>query len=123
MASQQQVLLSTIAASSLLVAYALSPPQGRHPYLLWATLAVGLGFSQEVVDLCRNTKQQEDWGKWRVEDFLSGKEKATDDTEQDLNGEALRDRMETWRVSQKIRTGISGFGWAMTVVGIWGDIY
>lgn len=75
------------------------------------------------MDLCRGTKQQEDWGNWGVEDFLSGKEKATDDNEGNLNGEALRDRMETWRVSQKIRTGISGFGWAMTVVGIWGDFY
>lgn len=75
------------------------------------------------MDLYRGTKQQEDWGKWGVEDFLSGKEKAIDDTEQNLNGEALRDRMETWRVSQKIRTWISGFGWAMTVVGIWGDFY
>lgn len=75
------------------------------------------------MDLYRGTKQQEGWGKWGVEDFLSGKEKAIDDTEQNLNGEALRDRMETWRVSQKIRTCISGFGWAMTVVGIWGDFY
>lgn len=123
MTSQQQVLLSTIAASSLLVAYALSPPRGRHPYLLWATLAVGLGFGQEVVDLYWGIKQQEDTGNWAVEDFLSGKGKATDDTEQNLNGEALRDQMETWRASQKIRTGISGFGWAMTVVGIWGDFY
>lgn len=123
MTAQQQVLLSTIAASSLLVAYALSPPRGRHPYLLWATLAVGLGFGQEVVDLFRGIKQQEDTRNWAVEDFLSGKGKAVDDTEQNLNGEALRDRMETWRASQKIRTGISGLGWAMTVVGIWGDFY
>lgn len=123
MTSQQQVLLSTIAASSLLIAYALSPPQGRHPYLLWATLAVGLGFGQEVADLCRGIKQQEFTGNWAVEDFLNGKEKVTDDSESNLNGEALRDRMETWRASQKIRTGISGFGWALTVVGIWGDFY
>lgn len=75
------------------------------------------------MDLWGGTKQQEDWGKWGVEDFLSGKEKDKDDTEQNLNGEALRDRMEAWRVSQKIRTGISGFGWAMTVIGIWGDFY
>lgn len=123
MTSQQQVLLSTIAASSLLIAYALSPPQGRHPYLLWATLAVGLGFGQEVADLCRGIKQQEFTGNWAVEDFLNGKEKVTDGSESNLNGEALRDRMETWRASQKIRTGISGFGWALTVVGIWGDFY
>lgn len=58
-----------------------------------------------------------------MEDFLNGKEKVTDDSESNLNGEALRDRMETWRASQKIRTGISGFGWALTVVGIWGDFY
>lgn len=75
------------------------------------------------MDLCRGIKQQEAMGNWGVEDFLSGKEKSTDDNEQSLNGEALGDRMETWRASQKIRTGISGFGWAMTVVGIWGDFY
>lgn len=75
------------------------------------------------MDLCRGTKQQEFTGNWAVEDFLNGKEKVTDDSESNLNGEALRDRMETWRASQKIRTGISGFGWALTVVGIWGDFY
>lgn len=75
------------------------------------------------MDLCRGIKQQEFTGNWAVEDFLNGKEKVTDDSESNLNGEALRDRMETWRASQKIRTGISGFGWALTVVGIWGDFY
>lgn len=75
------------------------------------------------MDLCRGIKQQEFTGNWAVEDFLNGKEKITDDSESNLNGEALRDRMETWRASQKIRTGISGFGWALTVVGIWGDFY
>lgn len=75
------------------------------------------------MDLCRGIKQQKFTGNWAVEDFLNGKEKITDDSESNLNGEALRDRMETWRASQKIRTGISGFGWALTVVGIWGDFY
>lgn len=75
------------------------------------------------MDLCRGIKQQEGTGTWAVEDFLSGKATATDDSEQTLNGEALGDLMETWRASQKIKTGISGFGWAMTVVGIWGDFY
>lgn len=38
-----------------------------------------------------------------------------------MNGEVLREGMETWRDRQKLKTGIWGVGWAMCVVGLWGD--
>jgi len=41
--------------------------------------------------------------------------------ERDLNGEEIRRGIESWRALQAVRAGISGLGFIMAVVGIWGD--
>ncbi len=43
------------------------------------------------------------------------------DEEGNVNGEVVREGMEVWKVKQKIKAGIWGVGWAMAVVGLWGD--
>ncbi len=83
---------------------------------------VGCGFWQEVAYLWRG-KGDEETRPWGVEEFGHGKEKGSEEDVETLNGEALRDRMEAWKASQLIRTGVWGLGWAMSVVGIWGDVY
>ena len=50
------------------------------------------------------------------EGTLSGEE-----AEEDVNGEEVREQMEGFVVSQVLRTAIAGIGFAMSVVGIWGD--
>ena len=40
---------------------------------------------------------------------------------ENINGEMVREGMERWRAAQWARTGVAGMGFAMSVVGIWGD--
>lgn len=46
---------------------------------------------------------------------------ASDTDSEEVNGEEIRKAMEAFRFSQSIRTLLSGLGFAMSVVGIWGD--
>ena len=41
--------------------------------------------------------------------------------DEDVNGEEVRLQMEGFLKSQLARTAIAGVGFAMSVVGIWGD--
>jgi len=41
--------------------------------------------------------------------------------EEAVNGEEVREQMEGFMVSQVVRTVVAGIGFAMSVVGIWGD--
>lgn len=50
------------------------------------------------------------------EGTLSGEE-----LEDEVNGEEVREQMEGFMTSQVIRTVVAGIGFAMSVVGIWGD--
>ena len=49
---------------------------------------------------------------------LASSEEEVDD---DVNGEEVREEMEVFMQSQVIRTVVAGLGFAMSVVGIWGD--
>jgi len=44
-----------------------------------------------------------------------------EDMDEDVNGEEVREQMEGFMLSQVVRTVIAGIGFAMGVVGIWGD--
>ena len=47
---------------------------------------------------------------------------ASDEGEEaDVNGEELRSAMEGFRLSQSVRLALTGVGFAMSLVGIWGD--
>ncbi len=46
---------------------------------------------------------------------------ASDEAEEDVNGEELRTSMEGFRLSQGVRLALAGTGFAMSLVGIWGD--
>lgn len=50
------------------------------------------------------------------EGTMSGEE-----AEEEVNGEEVRQQMEGFKMSQIVRTAVAGFGFAMSVVGIWGD--
>lgn len=50
------------------------------------------------------------------EGTMSGEE-----MEEEVNGEEVRHQMEGFKLSQIVRTGIAGLGFAMSIVGIWGD--
>lgn len=130
--SRHQVLLSTLSASSFIMAYLLSPSRSRHPYLLWASLAVGLGWSGEAYASVKRRVSRKKTGR---ENASSAGRKAnrivkegswTEDEEWvsdegNVNGEVVREGMNGWRVKQGLKAGVWGLGWAMAVVGLWGD--
>lgn len=45
----------------------------------------------------------------------------SDEGEEEINGEEVRSAMEGFKFSQSVRAGISAVGFAMSVVGLWGD--
>lgn len=111
------------------MAYLLSPSRLRHPYLLWASLAVGLGWGGEAyasvkrrvprkregtVDADRKSNRAVKEGSWTEdEEWVSD--------EGNVNGEVVREGMNGWRVKQGVKAGVWSVGWAMAVVGLWGD--
>lgn len=50
------------------------------------------------------------------EGTMSGEE-----MDEDVNGEEVREQMEGFMTSQITRTIIAGVGFAMSIIGIWGD--
>jgi len=50
------------------------------------------------------------------EGTLSGEE-----AEDEVNGEEVRQQMEGFMTSQIVRTVVAGFGFAVSLVGLWGD--
>ncbi|KAI4159273.1 MAG: hypothetical protein LQ346_009114, partial [Caloplaca aetnensis] len=114
------------------MAYLLSPPRLRHPYLLWTSLAVGLGWGQEAYAKVKGKVSQKKKKEAGGGDGRRGGKQAvregswTEDEEWvaeegNVNGEVVRQGMEGWRVKQGIKAAVWGFGWALAVVGLWGD--
>ncbi|KAK4987546.1 hypothetical protein LTR66_007569 [Elasticomyces elasticus] len=95
--------LTAIATTSLLAAYALSPPRARHPYLIWTALTAGLGGAVDY--LLRHD-----------EDALRASEERGE-----VNGEMVKAAVEKLQRAEMVRTGVSGLAFLMGVVGIWGD--
>ncbi|KAL8856478.1 MAG: hypothetical protein Q9178_006948 [Gyalolechia marmorata] len=127
--SRHQVFLSTLSASALIMSYLLSPSRSRHPYLLWATLATAVGWSPEARSKIRGRKAEQKASinthqrakDMRKEGSWTEDEEWIADEEGNVNGEVVREGMEGWKVRQGIKAGIWGVGWAMAVVGLWGD--
>ncbi|MCJ1296575.1 hypothetical protein MMC34_008141 [Xylographa carneopallida] len=109
-----QTALASLAASSFLLAYALSPRNVKHPYMLWTTAtllaswAIGWWRQDAEKELTLEEGRSASWAKARAE---SG----------EVNGEVVREEMEGWRWGQVLRGGLWAVGWGMSVVGIWGD--
>lgn len=55
-------------------------------------------------------------GGYHSEGTASGEE-----TEEDVNGEEVREALKGFMSSQISRTALAGIGFAMSVIGIWGD--
>ncbi|KAI9745487.1 MAG: hypothetical protein M1818_001021 [Claussenomyces sp. TS43310] len=138
---------ASVATTSFLAAYLLSPRGARHPYLLWTAL---LGASSALTDLVRPPHRSSSSAPRRSDDKqrraqpqplprgieasyevlgdgssdAGGALSATaSDTDEDVNGEEVRAAMEHFRRGQTLRTAVAGLAFAMSVVGIWGDGY
>ncbi|KAK5118406.1 hypothetical protein LTR62_002920 [Meristemomyces frigidus] len=95
--------LSTISCVSLALAFSLSPARLRHPYLLWTSLAAATsGLMNFAMD-------------------SSMRQRVHEDEVADLNGEQVEKKARDQQWLEFVRMGVSGVGFVMGVVGIWGD--
>ncbi|RMZ87648.1 hypothetical protein DV736_g5129, partial [Chaetothyriales sp. CBS 134916] len=112
--STRQILtLASISSISLVTAFTFASPRNRHPYLLWTAL-VGLIGGQGV----------EYWyngfSRFPKPRYGNG-ETGYVDVDAEVNGEKVETEMARERRVQIGRTILTGIGFAMSVVGIWGD--
>ncbi|KAK4502684.1 hypothetical protein PRZ48_006110 [Zasmidium cellare] len=95
--------LSAVSAASLFLAFYLSPPRIRHPYLVWTGLvAAASGALNLAMD-------------------KSAKQHVAIDEVGDVNGEQVEKRARDQQYLEFVRTGVAGLGFTMGVIGVWGD--
>lgn len=95
--------LSTLSASSLLLAFWLSPSRFRHPYLIWTALIAGASGALNLA-MDRSLKQRV------VKDDVG-----------EVNGEQVENQTRDQQWLEFVRTGVAGLGFTMGMIGIWGD--
>lgn len=95
--------LSTISTVSLALAFYLSPARVRHPYLLWTSLVAAMS------------------GGLNLAMDKSMKQRVIKDDVGEVNGEQVEKKARDQQFIEFVRTGISGVGFVMGVVGLWGD--
>jgi len=131
--------LFALTVASYSTAFALAPPRGgRHPYLLWTSLAASIGWGaaewllrtdaanvrKAAAELAR--KQQEREQERQIDESYvdAGTSSVADlrgESKEEMNGEEVRKSMEQWRIAEIVRTGATGVAFCMAVLGIWGD--
>ena len=63
------------------------------------------------------------WLSEETRKVVKGKRRGDDYDSSSKNGEEVRKGMEQFQLTQALRAAISGLGFLMSVVGIWGDGY
>jgi autophagy-related protein 33 len=123
-AKRTQRILSTLAISALTFAFVFSPPPGRHPYLLWTSLACGAGFIPGVNRFMRQVsgEKEDEVPVVGMEEsgVIVGSSSDSGD-EEAVNGELVRRGVERGRNVEAVRTGIWGLAFTLGVLGLWGD--
>lgn len=115
-ATASQAIISLSTATLLLGSFGLSPRFARHPYLLWMTLSVGLGFLVPQAIRTRSIEALD-------EAELAEQGRGRSGQEMRINGEVVRDSMNGWTKVLAIQGAVWGVGWAMGTVGLWGERY
>jgi len=127
--------LSTLASAPLLISFALSPRSSRHPYLVYTSLLAILSATapsllpqppaalpratKKAAAAPRNSRTME--ASYEVLGDVPSEEAASDEDVEDFNGEEVRAEAEGVARGFAVRTGLAALGFAMAVVGIWGD--
>ncbi len=133
--------LSALSAAPLLLSFALSPRASRHPYLVYTSLLAILSatvpkfLSQPAAAAPRSRKQQQQANlraanlvasrnmeaSYEVLGEVQSEVPSDEDLADEFNGEEVRAEIEGVAKSFVVRTGLAALGFAMAVVGIWGD--
>ncbi|KAI1111982.1 hypothetical protein F5Y14DRAFT_423264 [Nemania sp. NC0429] len=146
-ASARLTTLSGIAGSAFFLAFAFSPSGYRHPYLIYTSLfcfgtrltdyvtpsIFGKPSAPSAADQQRAARVQARREKAAARRMVASYEvlgdshmeaSATSDgdlAEEEVNGEEVRSEVEVFVRDQLVRTAVAGLGFAVAVLGIWGD--
>ncbi|KAM3546618.1 hypothetical protein ARSEF1564_000451 [Beauveria bassiana] len=142
------VALSSLAAAPLALAYAFAPRRARHPYLVYASLlavlsAVAprllLGPAGLVAPTATTTTTRPANSKnktstsaaaararsmeasYEVLGDVHSEPASEEDVDEPVNGEDVRVHVQGLARAYAIQAGLAALGFAMSVVGLWGD--
>ncbi|KAJ4137637.1 Autophagy- protein 33 [Fusarium equiseti] len=123
--------LTSLASAPFLISFFIAPRSSRHPYLLYTALLATLSSVTPMLipaPAARRTASSAPRKSSRAKMEASYEvlgdaqsEPASDEDTDDVNGEEVRTEVEGLARSYIARTAISALGFAMAVVGIWGD--
>ncbi|KAI1096289.1 hypothetical protein F5B19DRAFT_438611 [Rostrohypoxylon terebratum] len=140
--------LTTISGSAFLLAFTLSPRGFKHPYLLYTSLfcfgtrltdyvtpsifgepvSSKSAAAQRRADLNRARKEKQAAKRMEASYELLGEAHSDEDTsaggeefDEDFNGEEVRSEVEFFVRNKLIQTAVSGVGFLVAIIGIWGD--
>jgi len=136
----QTRVLTGLSSGSFFLAYLFSPRQSKHPYLIWSGLTILSSalteydwpqFSKaKAVVAPQIQKPKDKRGKNRQmdasyevlgHDSNSEGTQSDQEVEEEVNGEQVRSQMQSFVTRQMIRTGVASIGFAMGIIGLWGD--
>ncbi|KAI1197740.1 hypothetical protein F5X97DRAFT_324163 [Nemania serpens] len=143
-ATARLTTLSGIAGSAFLLAFAFSPSGYRHPYLIYTSLfcfgtrltdyvtpsIFGKPSSRSAADQQRAARVQARKEKAAARRMVASYEVLGDShteegdnefVDEEVNGEEVRSEVEVFVRDQLVRTAVAGLGFAVAVLGIWGD--
>ncbi|KAH7170975.1 hypothetical protein EDB81DRAFT_186253 [Dactylonectria macrodidyma] len=125
--------LTSLASAPFLLCFVLAPRASRHPYLLYTSLLVALSTvapslvpQPAVPRTLASAPAVKPSARARMEASYevlgdSHSEPASEEDIDDVNGEEVRVSVEGLAKSYLARTALSGLGFALAVIGIWGD--
>ncbi|KAM0667367.1 hypothetical protein ACQRIT_003606 [Beauveria bassiana] len=143
------VALSSLAAAPLALAYAFAPPRARHPYLVYASLLAVLSAAAPRLLLGRaglvaptatttattrpaNSKNKTSTSaaaararsmeaSYEVLGDVHSEPASEEDVDEPVNGEDVRVHVQGLARAYTVQAGLAALGFAMSVVGLWGD--
>jgi autophagy-related protein 33 len=129
------VVLNSLAALPLAIAFVLSPRSARHPYLIYTSLLAtssmflpgilspaSLDFSTTTTRTrpARSSAAHMEASYEVLGDVHS--DEATSETDfEEVNGEEVRTAVDSIAKGYAIRGGFAMLGFAMAAIGLWGD--
>ncbi|KAH7256969.1 hypothetical protein BKA59DRAFT_451032 [Fusarium tricinctum] len=123
--------LTSLAAAPFLISFAIAPRSSRHPYLIYTALLATLSSVAPLLiptpaprRITSSAARQSSRAKMEASYEVLGdahSEPASEEDIDDVNGEGVRAEVEGLARSYIARTALSALGFAMAVVGIWGD--
>ncbi|KAM3529492.1 hypothetical protein NHJ13051_001819 [Beauveria bassiana] len=143
------VALSSLAAAPLALAYACAPPRARHPYLVYASLLAVLSAaaprlllgpaglvapattttttSRPAISKNKTStsaaaaRARSMEASYEVLGDVHSEPASEEDVDEPVNGEDVRVHVQGLARAYAIQAGLAALGFAMSVVGLWGD--